>query len=158
MTRATEVDQAIRESIRKNLKILVFDEMHTYKGRQGSDVSMLVRRIKAFSSGPLQCIGTSATMASGVGTEDEQRQEVATVAQSLFGSQFQIDQIIGETLTTLTNYDGKLPSKIHLRDALFEEFDVNKPESDLKNNALVIWLENRTVSYTHLTLPTTPYV
>jgi len=29
-----------------NLRFLVLDELHTYRGRQGSDVSMLVRRVR----------------------------------------------------------------------------------------------------------------
>ncbi|MEL7148351.1 MAG: DEAD/DEAH box helicase, partial [Bacteroidota bacterium] len=62
MTRETE--SWIRESIAPNLKFLVFDELHTYKGRQGSDVSMLIRRIKGLAQNNLICIGTSATMAS----------------------------------------------------------------------------------------------
>ena len=30
-----------------NIEFLVFDELHVYKGRQGADVSLLNRRIKA---------------------------------------------------------------------------------------------------------------
>ena len=51
-----------------NLRFLVFDELHTYRGRQGADVAMLVRRCReAFGSRHMRCVGTSATMAS-VGT------------------------------------------------------------------------------------------
>ena len=33
------------------LRFLVFDELHTYRGRQGADVSMLIRRCReAFQS------------------------------------------------------------------------------------------------------------
>jgi len=39
MTRASETQ--MRESIFQNLKYLVFDELHTYRGRQGADVSLL---------------------------------------------------------------------------------------------------------------------
>ena len=68
MTRATDHDRAIRESIRNNLKFLVFDELHTYRGRQGSDIAMLIRRIKSYINKDVQCIGTSATLSSGVGS------------------------------------------------------------------------------------------
>jgi ATP-dependent helicase YprA (DUF1998 family) len=30
----------------KGLKFLVFDELHTYRGRQGADVAMLIRRVR----------------------------------------------------------------------------------------------------------------
>ena len=143
MTRATATDQAIRKSLKPSLKTLVFDEMHTYKGRQGSDVSMLIRRIKSYANNDIQCIGTSATMASGVGSEEDQKKEVAEVASSLFGNQFQTDQIIGETLTRLTDYKGDLPSKLELKDALLSELDIESNEEVLRKHPLSIWLENR---------------
>jgi ATP-dependent helicase YprA (DUF1998 family) len=42
------------------------DELHTYRGRQGADVAMLVRRVRHRLCPDHQpiCIGTSATMAS----------------------------------------------------------------------------------------------
>jgi ATP-dependent helicase YprA (DUF1998 family) len=65
---------------------LVLDELHTYRGRQGADVALLVRRLRDACDAPdVQCIGTSATMT----TEDdvtEQRIEVARVATTLFGT------------------------------------------------------------------------
>ena len=52
-----------------NLSFLVLDELHTYRGRQGADVAMLVRRLRgAVGTAVLQCIGTSATLA-GPGTK-----------------------------------------------------------------------------------------
>jgi hypothetical protein len=43
----------------------VLDELHTYRGRQGSDVALLVRRLRDACNAPdLQCVGTSATMAT----------------------------------------------------------------------------------------------
>jgi ATP-dependent helicase YprA (DUF1998 family) len=93
-----------RELVRaaQGLKFLVFDELHTYRGRQGADVALLIRRCReAFSSPNTICIGTSATMASG-GTTEDQKREVAGVAQSLFGIPFTPDQVIGETLERAT--------------------------------------------------------
>lgn len=66
------------------LQFLVLDELHTYRGRQGADVALLVRRIReACNAQDLQCIGTSATLASG-GSFERQQAEVATVATRLF--------------------------------------------------------------------------
>jgi ATP-dependent helicase YprA (DUF1998 family) len=62
MTRQSE--SWLRESLKNNLKYIVFDELHTYRGRQGSDVSVLNRRIQALANNTLIFIGTSATMAS----------------------------------------------------------------------------------------------
>jgi ATP-dependent helicase YprA (DUF1998 family) len=64
----------------RDLKFLVLDELHTYRGRQGADVAMLVRRVRDACGGAgLQCVGTSATLA-GEGTFVQQRQKVAEVA------------------------------------------------------------------------------
>ncbi len=50
----------------QGLRFLVLDELHTYRGRQGADVALLVRRLKDLCAAPdLQVVGTSATMASG---------------------------------------------------------------------------------------------
>src|SRR5207248_6650290 len=64
LTRATER----RMLASKMLQFLVLDELHTYRGRQGADVALLVRRVRdRLATGELQCVGTSATLA-GVGT------------------------------------------------------------------------------------------
>jgi ATP-dependent helicase YprA (DUF1998 family) len=48
----------------QGLRFLVLDELHTYRGRQGADVAMLVRRVRERLNLDLLCVGTSATMAS----------------------------------------------------------------------------------------------
>jgi very-short-patch-repair endonuclease len=86
----------------QDLKFLVFDELHTYRGRQGADVALLIRRCRqAFGGKDIICVGTSATMASG-GTSGEQKQAVAAVARTLFGTAFDASQVIGETLERAT--------------------------------------------------------
>ena len=93
-----------RELVRaaQGLRFLVFDELHTYRGRQGADVALLIRRCRlAFGGHDIICIGTSATMASG-GSSEEQKREVAKVAQTLFGVPFDASQVIGETLERAT--------------------------------------------------------
>lgn len=65
-----------RELVRaaQGLKFLVFDELHTYRGRQGADVAMLIRRCRlAFGGHDIICVGTSATMASGGTSLDQKR-------------------------------------------------------------------------------------
>ncbi len=36
----------------KGLRFLVLDELHTYRGRQGADVAMLVRRVRTARTRP----------------------------------------------------------------------------------------------------------
>ncbi|MCZ2152279.1 MAG: DEAD/DEAH box helicase [Bryobacterales bacterium] len=88
-------ERSIRDGIYGNLRYLVFDELHTYRGRQGADVALLTRRIQARCINPVVCIGTSATMVT-VGSLVEQRAEVAKVAGKLFGKPFSDDQIVNE--------------------------------------------------------------
>lgn len=140
LTRVRE--RSIRDGIYNNLRFLVFDELHTYRGRQGADVALLIRRIRSRCSKPVVCIGTSATMVS-VGTPTAQRTEVATVATKLFGKQFTSDQVVIETLDRSCSFNNTIPGGTALTGAI--EAGVT-PDSDLqalKDNPVAIWLENR---------------
>lgn len=86
----------------RGLSFFVLDELHTYRGRQGSDVALLVRRVReALNPDGMQCVGTSATLASG-GTLEQQQREVASVATQLFGAEVRPEHVIGETLRRAT--------------------------------------------------------
>jgi ATP-dependent helicase YprA (DUF1998 family) len=86
----------------RDLRFLVLDELHTYRGRQGADVALLVRRLReATGAQHLQCVGTSATL-STEGTQAQQRSAVARVASQIFGSTVHPEAIIGETLRRAT--------------------------------------------------------
>ncbi|MCS6867209.1 MAG: DEAD/DEAH box helicase, partial [Thermus sp.] len=56
---------------------LVFDELHTYRGRQGADVALLVRRLKARlpEGRPVIHVGTSATLVARKGAGPEERRQ-----------------------------------------------------------------------------------
>ena len=130
-------DEKLRQSFLENIKYLVFDELHVYKGRQGADVSLLNRRIKAAAANKnIICIGTSATMATG--TIEEQKKEVAKVATRFFDAEFNADNIIVESLTYSTK--DIVPSKQELIAALNEEI-IDKSKNKLLNNPIAIWLE-----------------
>lgn len=138
LTRGKET--SIRNSIAQNLQYIVFDELHTYRGRQGADVSMLIRRLKSICYNNVTCIGTSATMASGDDVLDE-KEVVAKVATEIFGEDFIPDQIIGETLETVTKGKGK-PSAIDLQDSMSMAIDVDGSEEQFRIHPIAIWLEN----------------
>src|SRR5690606_10769589 len=119
----------------------VYDELHVYKGRQGADVSLLNRRIKACAKNKdIICIGTSATMATG--SIEEQKHAVTKVASRFFDTPFEPDNVIVETLTYSTT--DKQPSKEELK-ACIEEDIKDKSKSALIANPLAIWLE-RTIA------------
>jgi ATP-dependent helicase YprA (DUF1998 family) len=100
LTRPDERKHLIRAA--QGLRFLVLDELHTYRGRQGADVALLIRRLRDVCASPdLQVVGTSATMASG-GSVADQQQVVAEVATRLFGSEVTPQRVIGETLQRAT--------------------------------------------------------
>ena len=137
MTR--QIDSALRQAIFPNLKYLVFDEMHTYRGRQGADVAMLIRRIRANVAHAVTCIGTSATMVSG-GTEQSQKITVASVASTLFGKSFDATQVINESLQRSLNRPHYTIDE--LRAAVRRPVDSNASAEELANHPLANWLEN----------------
>ncbi|MER6784931.1 protein kinase [Streptomyces sp. NPDC000658] len=102
LTRPDDRTSLIRMA--EGLQFLVFDELHTYRGRQGADVAFLIRRVREAcrASATLQCIGTSATM-STEGSWEDQRREVARVAGRLFGTTVLPKRVIGETLIRATD-------------------------------------------------------
>ncbi|MBP5447858.1 MAG: DEAD/DEAH box helicase, partial [Treponema sp.] len=108
-------DDSVKQAIFKNLKYIAFDELHTYRGRQGADVAILIRRIKAECKNHITCMGTSATIASG-GTAEERKAEVAKVASLFFGQKFETKQIIEESLKSISKgskpFDGEVKSAI----------------------------------------------
>ena len=77
------------------LKYLVVDELHTFDGAQGSDLAMLIRRLKArlnVKTEDLVCVGTSATLGS-----DSQRDELAHYAANIFDTSFDSRGIVAES-------------------------------------------------------------
>ena len=91
LTRTAE--RTLRRSISDNLKFLVFDELHIYRGRQGSDVSLLVRRIKALAENKLTLIGTSATMASSKNKTDS-KSIVASAVSIILGKNLPLMKLL----------------------------------------------------------------
>ena len=83
----------------RGLRFVVLDELHTYRGRQGADVALLMRRVRnrlEVTGQPIQFVGTSATMASG-GAFEEQQQQVAQVSSDIFGATVRPEHVIGKT-------------------------------------------------------------
>jgi hypothetical protein len=117
LTRPDEREHLVRAA--HGLRFLVLDELHTYRGRQGADVALLVRRVRDACEAPdLQCVGTSATMASS-GSLTDQRAVVAEVASRLFGAEVTPERVIGETLERATRHVA--PAAGDLRDRIANE-------------------------------------
>ncbi|MEY4513466.1 MAG: hypothetical protein RLZZ450_5588 [Pseudomonadota bacterium] len=143
MTRQDELDRRVIGNCER-LRFLVLDELHTYRGRQGADVALLVRRVRErLSPEQLQCIGTSATMASEGSLEDKSR-VVARVASKLFSIEIPESNVIVETLERVTD---SAQSAMSVRQALGPAIDAGLPSSVsdavLRTHPLTIWVETR---------------
>lgn len=102
LTRFDEVDRRVVDHC-QGLEFLILDELHTYRGRQGADVALLVRRLRErLQANELVCIGTSATMSS-TGSLVDRNKTVAEVASKLFGASISEQDVIGETLERVTD-------------------------------------------------------
>ncbi len=97
LTRQDELDQRVVANC-EDLDFLVLDELHTYRGRQGADVAMLVRRLRdRLAPGKdILCVGTSATMTSEGGQGG--REVVADIASKLFATTIHPTDVVIETL------------------------------------------------------------
>jgi len=121
------------------LWFLILDELHTYRGRQGADVALLVRRLRdACGADDVQCVGTSATMTTE-GDQTAQREDVARVATTLFGVHVEPEHVIGETLERITATQatdvGTLRQRIQTGNGIPDEFGA------FTADPLAIWIE-----------------
>ncbi len=121
-----------------DLSFLVLDELHTYRGRQGADVALLLRRLaEATGAEHVQYVGTSATMAAG-GSPEDQRRAVAEVASTLFGATVRSDRVIGETLERTTDETTRPPGASDV-----EAFTPPGSFAELAANPLASWVESQ---------------
>ena len=138
MTRFLEADKAVRDHA-VGLRFLVLDELHTYRGRQGADVAMLVRRVRERFNEGLLCIGTSATIASD-GATANRNSVVAELASRLFGTIVQPGNIISETLKTVT--DPETPTnEANLRHAIEAGIPTSPTHDELSRHPVAAWIE-----------------
>ncbi|EGW41758.1 DEAD/DEAH box helicase [Desulfosporosinus sp. OT] len=74
-------------------RFLVLDEAHTYKGANGTEIALLLRRLKERvcqnEKNVLQCIATSATLGN-----KEALPDLAAFASNIFDEKFEVEDII----------------------------------------------------------------
>ena len=140
MTRFLPADMAVRRHA-EGLRFLVLDELHTYRGRQGADVAMLVRRVRERFNDDLLCIGTSATMATE-GSSDHRSQAVANVAGQLFGGAVQAEDVITETLAPVTDAENSIDAP-DLRRAIEAGLPDDPTHARLRQHPVAAWVEQK---------------
>src|SRR5262249_23779950 len=123
------------------LEFIVLDELHTYRGRQGADVAILVRRLRnrcAPDKTPI-CIGTSATMANE-GSDSSRAEAVADVASRLFGTLIGPESVIDESLQRATDDLQKLDDvRPHLAKVLTSPLPDVLTDEVLQKHPLAVW-------------------
>jgi ATP-dependent helicase YprA (DUF1998 family) len=136
----TRPDEAALVQAARSLEFLVLDELHTYRGRQGADVAMLVRRVRERCAAPtLRCIGTSATLATE-GTHAERQAAVAQLVSRLFGQEVRPEHVIGETLERAITRPAPTPEE--LRAALQEDPTAYPTEfAAFSQHPVAAWIE-----------------
>lgn len=142
LTRQDSLDVKVMENA-GGLDFIVLDELHTYRGRQGADVAILVRRLRnrcTPDKAPI-CIGTSATMASE-GSDANRAEAVADVASRLFGTSIGPESVIDESLQRATDDRLKLEDvRPKLAAILTSEVPEALPDATLKTHPLAVWIE-----------------
>lgn len=101
------------------LRYVVVDELHTFDGAQGTDLALLLRRLRArlkIPDGHLICAGTSATLGGSADTTP-----LREYARQVFGVPFAPDSVVTEN---------RLSVDAFLGDAMVEHMFVWRPEMD----------------------------
>lgn len=142
LTRQDDLDRKVVANA-EGLKFIVLDELHTYRGRQGADVALLVRRLRdrCARGRNLMCIGTSATMVSE-GDEASRTRVVAQVASKLFGQLIGADAVIEEELRRATNDHLSIEAiRGDLTASIGEFRGTDFPDERLRDHPLAVWVE-----------------
>lgn len=110
------------------LKYLVVDELHTFDGAQGTDLALLIRRLRARLKvkESLVCVGTSATLG---GNDDINA--LLRYAGDVFEAEFSAGSIIGEERESAEDFLGKsfIEHQLSSVDGIMEALDPEKHPS-----------------------------
>ena len=124
----------------ETLQFLVVDELHTFDGAQGTDLALLIRRLKSRLSTPenhLVCVGSSATL----GINEKSSGLLTSYAEKIFGEPFETTSVIQENRKELDE-EFENVQYIHLPDpdvlikAVKSGFALDQPSIVLKLSQL----------------------
>lgn len=95
------------------LRYIVVDELHTFDGAQGTDLALLLRRLRArlkVPDGHLICVGTSATLGAAAGATGTAvpsgSAPLREYARQVFGAPFPDDAVITEDRLSVAEFLG----------------------------------------------------
>lgn len=93
------------------LRYIVVDELHTFDGAQGTDLALLLRRLKSHlgvGRGHVASVGTSATLGS------EGAEQLALYASRIFGEEFDASSVVTESRVSPADYLFKFDPSINV--------------------------------------------
>ncbi|HRH75889.1 MAG TPA: DEAD/DEAH box helicase, partial [Cellvibrionaceae bacterium] len=96
-----------RHNTPQTLRYLVVDELHTFDGAQGTDLAMLIRRLRARLQIPdkhLICAGTSATLGGSEGMAP-----LCEYAGQIFAEEFTSDSVVTENRKSVAEFLADAP-------------------------------------------------
>ncbi len=121
------------------LRFIVMDELHVYRGRQGADVAMLMRRLRERAKAEdILFAGTSATIVTK-GGRDERRKEIAEAGSRLFGVTVAPEAVVDESLRRITQV-GPPATGQELKVAVEAARPGANPEA-IRTHPLAAWVE-----------------
>lgn len=95
------------------LRYVVVDELHTFDGAQGTDLALLLRRLRARLGADAErivCVGTSATLGNSADPKP-----LCEYATQVFGTTFTADSVITESRQSLAEFLGDQPIEFLLQ-------------------------------------------
>ena len=132
-------ERSLLNAATQDLRTLVMDELHFYRGRQGADVAMLTRRLQERAGHDLQAVATSATIVNA-GTREERNEVVANLASRFFGLDISAANVVDETLERVATVE--VPQgPVEVKDAV----DADPPHRDVDSvcgHPLAAWAED----------------
>ncbi|OAI40249.1 hypothetical protein AYO38_06165 [bacterium SCGC AG-212-C10] len=131
-------ERTMLETATRDLRVLAVDELHFYRGRQGADVAMLMRRLQEKARREIVVAGTSATIASG-GTREERLETIAGVASTFFGVPVPPANVVEESLRRIAAVP--MPTGAALVAAVQQEPPVASVEA-VETHPLTAWAED----------------
>lgn len=118
------------------LRYAIVDELHTFDGAQGTDLAMLLRRLRARLHTPenhLICVGTSATLGDGDSAP------LRDYARQIFASDFPAESVITESRDSVAEFlgDATIEHVLQGRDDIGQVLDAARYRS--QEEAIRAW-------------------
>ena len=127
-----------------NVRFVVLDEVHTYRGALGTDVAFLLRRLRAALAalnpeGPeIVFVGTSATLQKREDEGPDPAETVATFFTALTGAELNADGVITEQRSPAAPVDGAFWPTPDLTGVDLDTFDVGRREAAAELGARLV--------------------